>query len=445
MSSGKDVSAPPNGLTSDIISRMGYGVRDIRDSGSVDSVGMTGQSVHKAPAGNVLFLTSRLPFPPIGGDRLRTFNFARFLKQRYRLTIASFVQSERERDDLAQYEQFYDKLITVPLSKAKSNLQCLGGLLSRAPLQVHYYASAGMRAAVEAELSANHYDVIISHLLRMAQYLPVGGNARKVIDFTDAISLLHRRCSTYRRGLSLGSLINTVEAYRVAAYEQKAIENSDLSLFVSPIDADYVRNAGNASRIAVIPNGVDCDQFPYQHDNRAQNQIVFVGNMRTFPNTDAVRYFAASILPRIQESIPDVVFTIVGNEPSRRVRDLHDGKRIIVTGRVDSVVPYMHRATVAVVPMRACTGIQNKILEALAVGTPVVTTTLGAEGLKSDALVIADNAEDFARATVAVMRDADRRSQLAAAGRAWIETHCSWDAALSGLHSALELGDGTVR
>jgi sugar transferase (PEP-CTERM/EpsH1 system associated) len=387
---------------------------------------------------NILFLTSRLPFPPIGGDRLRTFNFVRHLKKRHTVTIASFVENARDVQGLDEYAPYYDKLITVPLPKVKSHLNCLFGLFTRTPLQVHYYASSRMREAIRKELASGQYDVIVCHLVRMAQYLPPNGSVRKVIDFTDAISLYHRRSAAFRRGLSWPSIVNTIEANRVLPCEQEAMHNADLSLFISRIDADFLESTSGGARTAIVANGVDLDHFSYQGDGYDPNHIVFLGNMRTFPNTDAVRYFAHSVFPLIRQSRPDAVFTIVGNQPSRDVRELHDGKHIIVTGRVESVVPYLRDAAVTVAPMRACTGVQNKILEALAAGTPVVTTTMGAEGLDPAHLVIADTAREFARATLDLMADAGRRRELSRAGRAWVEAHSTWDAALTELDAALD-------
>jgi sugar transferase (PEP-CTERM/EpsH1 system associated) len=340
---------------------------------------------------NVLFLTSRLPFPPVGGDRLRTFQVVKHLSRRHRVTIASFVEHAQETDAAAPYRDLYDRLIPVVLPKRQSHLNCLRGLASSEPLQVHYYASPAMRDAVSRELATTRYDAVFCHLIRMAQYLPDHPGVRKVLDFCDAISLLHERSLPLRHGLGWSSLINAIEAKRVGPYERSCIRKADVSIFISSVDADYFQRAGVKGHIAVMSNGVDIDGFPFNSGPRDENRIVFVGNMRTFPNTDAVVYFVEEVFPLIRAARPETRFYVVGNEPSPRVQRLHDGEHVFVTGRVDSVVPYLSSAAVTVAPMRAAAGIQNKILESLAVGTPVVTTHVGAEGLDPGLLAVTDS------------------------------------------------------
>ncbi len=384
---------------------------------------------------NVLFLTSRLPFPPVGGDRLRTFQFVKYLSRRHRVTVASFVEREDEARAAEAYRGLYERLITVLLPRSRSYLNCLRGLASSDPLQIHYYASPRMRAVVSEEMGK--HDVVVCHLIRMAQYLPADARVRRVVDFCDAVSLLHKRSSELRHGFGLSSLINAVEAHRVSPYERNAIAKADAALFISPVDADHFRHTGHPSRVEVVSNGVDVEQFAFHPDPRDDNRIAFVGNMRTFPNTDAVAYFVEEIFPRVREARPDAVFHIVGNEPSKRVRALHDGRRVMVTGRVESVIPYVARAAVVVAPMRACAGVQNKILESLAVGTPVVATSMGAEGLEPGIMAVADSPPEFARATVELMQNAGLRRERALAGRAYVEAHCTWEKSLERLDALL--------
>jgi glycosyltransferase involved in cell wall biosynthesis len=163
-----------------------------------------------------------------------------------------------------------------------------------------------------------------------------------------------------------------------------------------------------------------------------------MGNMRTFQNTDAAVRFANEIFPLVKKERPDAVFYIVGNDPSKRVRALHDGKNVIVTGRVDSVIPHLAGAAVFVAPMRAVAGVQNKILEALALGTPVVTSSIGAEGLDRRILTVADTPEDFARATLALMANPARRRELAVSARTYLEANCTWEKALANLDAIVE-------
>ena len=373
----------------------------------------------------------------MGGDRLRTFQFIKHLSQRHRVTIVSFVEDENEIREAEPYRDLYERMVPVVLPRLRSYWNCMRGLVSSRPLQVHYYSSPRMRAAVAGELAKHSYDVAVCHLIRMAQYLPTDGSVRTVIDFCDAISVYHHRSTSLRRGLAWSSIVNAIEARRVGPYERAAIKQADESIFISAIDANYFRGDALESRAAVVSNGVDLDAFPFDGGARDANRIVFVGNMRSFPNTDAVSYFAEQVLPIIHRTRPDATFYIVGNEPSPRVQSLHDGRHVFVTGRVESVVPYLTQAAVMVAPMRAVAGVQNKILESLAVGTPVVTTSMGAEGLDERVMAVADTPEEFARATLELMMDASKHRERALTGRTYVENHCTWEKALEGLDSLL--------
>ena len=388
----------------------------------------------------ILFLTSRFPFPPIGGDKLRTFNFIKYLKKNHYLTLISLIENERELalERIANYQQYYDKLITVQLPKSKSYKNCLKGLFSQVPLQIHYYFSERMKEEVAKELQ-NGYDIIFCHLIRMAQYLPKNNNIHKVIDFTDAISLNYKRCKKVRKGLF--SIINLIEAKRVREYEFNSIKESNISIFISNVDANYLINDYNKNKIKVITNGVDLDTFKFNQTNYDENQILFLGNMRTFPNTDAVVYFVQEIFPLLKQAQPKLKFCIVGNQPTRTVLRLHDGKNIFVTGFVNSVIPFLKNSAVFVAPMRVGAGIQNKILEALAVGTPVVTTTIGAEGLDEHRLTIANSPEEFYRKSMSLINNKELRNKMVHIGRKYVEENFHWHNRLGDLDKYIKNGN----
>lgn len=292
-----------------------------------------------------------------------------------------------------------------------------------------------MRKTVQEELLQG-YDVIFCHLIRMAQYLPNDMQIKKIVDFTDAISLNYRRSMQYRSGIF--SLVNRIEAKRVHSYELQIINKSDSSIFISHIDADYLKNDVNHKKVKIIKNGVDFRSFPFYNGCYHQNQIVFIGNMRTFPNTDAVLYFVKDILPLLKKTIPDIRFYIVGTQPPKAVLDCHDGLNVFVTGYVNSVIPFLTESAVMIAPMRVGAGIQNKILEALAVGTPVVTSHIGAEGLDSQKLIIANDPKDISDRIVEVIKDSELRAKYAVEGRKYIEEKFNWDSVLTSLDKLIE-------
>ena len=383
----------------------------------------------------ILFLTSRLPFPPVGGDKLRTFNFIKHLNKNHHLTLLSFIENEEELNELSEFEQYYNKIITIKLPKLESYKNCLIGLFSSKPLQIHYYTSDSMEAAVKRELE-NGYDVIFCHLIRMAQYLPNNRNIKKIVDFTDAISLNYIRSKKYRKGLF--SIINYIESKRVLKYELATIDHADTSSFISQIDADFLRTDKNSKKIKVIANGVDFEKFQFYNEGFDENQVTFVGNMRTFPNTDAVLYFTQEVFPILRKVNPKIKFYVVGTEPNREVLNLHDGENVIVTGFVDSVIPYITNSAVLVAPMRVGAGVQNKILESMALGTPVVTTTIGAEGLEKSQLTVADSPAEISQKILELMKDKNLRKQKAIFGRKYIEKKFHWEVVLQNLDKTIK-------
>lgn len=383
---------------------------------------------------NILFLTSRMPFPPVGGDRVRSFQLLRHLSQRHTITLVTFVENEEQLQAAAAYSDLYHRLVTVPLSRAHSYFNTMLGLASTEPLQAHYYHTPRMHAVLKEEFARNRYDVALVHMIRMCPYLddiPV----RKVVDLCDALALYHQRATQVSRGLNLATLIHRVEAKRLVAYETQAIRKSDGTLFISSVDANYYPQL--TGKTAIVCNGVDLDTFPYSAKPRDSNRLVYLGNMKTFQNTDAAVYFATEIFPLIKASEPGAVFTIVGNEPSKRVRALHDGRNIVVTGRVDSVLPHLAQAAVFVAPMRAFAGVQNKILESLAVGTPVVTTPIGAEGLAPEMITVAGSAREFADATLELMRNPGRWRERSLTGRKYVEDFYTFEKTFAGLDEVL--------
>jgi len=301
-----------------------------------------------------------------------------------------------------------------------------------------------MKAAVEAELAADHYDVVVSHLIRMAQYLPGRTNTTQTwVDFTDAISLYHDRRNKLHYPPSISSAISRIEGQRVGPYERALMGKTDRSLFISGVDAEWLSDPNTAGRVVVVPNGVDLSKFPYLESDYDPDRIIFLGNMRTFPNTDAVLFFARDVFPLVRNQRPAATFHIVGNQPSGAVRALHDGRNIFVTGTVPDVAPYLRGAAVQVATVRACRGVQNKIIEAMGVGTPVGATTMGAEGLDASTMRVADRPADIARAVLEVMANAHLRRELARAGRAYVERELTWEAALAPL-DGLSTGAGAT-
>ncbi|GAI87691.1 unnamed protein product [marine sediment metagenome] len=244
----------------------------------------------------------------------------------------------------------------------------------------------------------------------------------KILDLTDAISLNYQRSIKYQKGLKY--LISRIEKDRVLKYEIEIIKDFDRNFLVSETDKNYLNGYEETEGVEIIPNGVDLEYFSYNENNFDAKCIVFMGNMRTYPNNDTVKYFCDSIFPIVLRRYPDVKFYIVGANPTREVFALGKRKNVIVTGEVDDIRPYIRRAVVSVCPLRVGSGILNKILESMALGTPVVTSTIGLEGIDAipnDEILVSDDKYEFAEKIISLMENPDLRNRIALNGRKLIE------------------------
>ena len=377
----------------------------------------------------ILYLTFRPPYPAVSGEKIRSYHTLKYLARSHDVTLVSFYKGKSEKENLEEFGRSLAHVIPVRYMRFVSLLYSFMGLFTKKPLQVSFYFSPEMKRIINRLLRDN-YDVVICHLIRMAHYVPKEAKLRKIIDLTDAISLNYQRSLQHRKGI--WKLIYSIENRRVFNYEQRCIRDYDKSILISDVDADFVRNENNKDKIHVMGNGVDIlgSEIESGYDN---NTISFLGCMRTFPNRDAVVFFVKEIFPLLIKKNPDTKFYIVGGEPTSEIRDLHNGSNIIVTGLVDSVYPFIENSVALVAPMRVGAGVQNKILEAMSIGTPVVTTSTGAEGLNHEYLFVEDDALQFAEKISLLMNDRELRSGLSSRGKVFIRQNHNWDQMLKEL------------
>lgn len=374
----------------------------------------------------ILYLTSRFPFPPIGGDKLRFFNILKYLSKNHKISIVCFSDEKIKPDLILPYRNYFTEIDVVFLPRIRSYINCILGLLKGQPLQISYYKSKRMMELIITKTKQKKIDLIIVHLIRMADYvkdLPI----YKVLDMTDAQSLNYIRAIAYTTGK--WSIIHRFEKNLVCHYEQQIWRYFNRTFVVSPVDHAYLKSFNRNLNVEVLPNGVDIEMYPFRLNDHDNAQMCFLGNMRTFPNTDAAVWFANEIFPLIQKEIPQAKFYVVGAEPSRRVRALKRIKNVIVTGMVDTIKEYIWNSVVSVAPIRVGAGIQNKILESMALGTPVVTTSVGLEGIeavKDDEILIADTPNEFASAVIKLVKDKNLRAQISKNGRRLVEKKYTW-------------------
>jgi len=392
----------------------------------------------------ILFLCHRMPYPPERGGKIRPFNMIRHLARSHEVTVATLARTPQERADGQELRRYCDDLHVGRLSGFGAWARFgLFGLTGR-PATFGYFYSPALYRTVQRLLATRGFDAILVHCSSMGPYVAGHSGCRKVMDFGDADS---EKWLEYSQTAPVPlSWAFRAEGNRVRAAERRLGEQFDAGSVNTPRERDvlaaYVRYP-----ISVIPNGVDLEYF--QSSRRAgpgyiPNRLVFTGNMSYRPNVDAVQHFAAEVLPRIRREIPDVQLCIVGMDPSAAVRRLADGDRVVVTGRVDDVRPYFDSAAVAIAPLRVARGLQNKVLEAMAMRVPVVASPAAFAGISAVAgrdLVVASQPEEFSNAVVTLLRDPAARERFAAAGRSCVETNHNWSQLLERLEDLVAGGD----
>jgi sugar transferase (PEP-CTERM/EpsH1 system associated) len=392
----------------------------------------------------LLFLSHRVPVPPNKGDKIRSHHMLRALAERYRVFLGTFVDDPADRPHLPLLSQWCAQVKVVNLHRKWARVRSLRGLIRRQALTLPYYFNHELAQWVREAVEHNSIRKALVFSSGMAQYLDLVPDVEAVIDFVDVDSMKWAQYGL-RKPWPLSAIYQR-EAERLLAYERRVASRATAACFVSADEEDLFKRAAPecASKTLAVTNGVDTDYFsptsgdgsPYPAGVRA---IVFTGAMDYWPNIDGVSWFCRSVLPRIRAQAGDVRFYIVGMNPTPVVRKLARDGLIIVTGRVDDVRPYLHHARLAVVPLNIARGVQNKVLEAMSMGLPVVASTPAVTGLFVERGVevhVADDAEAFARSSLQVLNGAGVAS-MAAAARARVLSSYSWSANLAPLQRVL--------
>lgn len=287
-------------------------------------------------------------------------------------------------------------------------------------------------------VDGDDFDIIHAQFFRMAQYVTKYTDHCKVLDSCDSYSLNLSRRAQLDRGLSWPLL--KIEANRVRIYETEIARWFDRVTLVSPQDRDHLLSINDSVPVSIVPMGVDLEYFQPNHQEDGPN-LLFTGIMRYFPNRDAVIHFYHEIFPLIKEAVPNAKFYIVGNSPTKKVVKLMSDDDVVVTGRVEDVRPYFDRANVFVCPLRSGSGMQTKILEAMAMEVPVVTTSLGFEALEATEgrdIIIADDAKKFAQEVIRLLNDKELRQSITQNARRLVEEKYGWSSVVRRLNTVYE-------
>jgi len=394
----------------------------------------------------ILFLTAQSPEPPHAGGTLRTNGLLRGVHaaghEVHLLTFAEQSQLDASRDALSE---FCASIASVPPPQRTIRHRLHDLLLTNLADMQRRYDSPLYAASLEQILARTVFDIIQIESLEMATYLPV---IRRIQPHTPVIydsfnaefDLQRSIYETERRDLRRlpGAIYSYLQWRRLARFEREVCRSVARVIAVSAADADAFKRLAPGCTISVIPNGIDVQLYA-QHDpslDLGPHAVVFTGSMNYRPNVDAALWFADQVFGRVRAFIPDARFFVVGSQPHPRLNALREREGIQVTGWVPSINPFLHAAAVHVVPLRMGSGTRLKILQAMAAGQAVVSTSIGAQGLRvSDGveLRLADTADDFARAVIELLEYPARREMLGQAAARYVATHHDWSVIVPGL------------
>jgi len=353
---------------------------------------------------DLLFLSHRIPYPPDKGDKIRAWHFLRHLATRYRVHLAFLIDDPADVAFVPRLQEICASVAWQRLDPLRAKLRSMPGLLRGSPLTRGYFHDRRLARTIDGIVAHYRPTRFFVFSSAMAPYVEHHRSRRRVIDMVDVDSEKWRHYAEMRRGLS--RFVYAREAETLLAMERRAAASADSVVFVSRAEAELFRRLAPevADRVHAVGNGVDAAHFDpdrsYPDPYAGRRTIAFVGAMNYWPNVDAVVWFATEVMPILRARSLRTEFCIVGSHPSRAVRRLA-GPDIGIAGKVDDVRPYLAHAALVVAPLRVARGIQNKVLEAMAMARPVVATQQALGGLDTctaDEVVTARTPTEFADA-----------------------------------------------
>jgi sugar transferase (PEP-CTERM/EpsH1 system associated) len=423
----------------------------------------------------ILYLAHRIPFPPNKGDKIRSFNEVKYLSRKNEIHLICLADNPEDLKYENKLKKYCKSVNTVLIKSMVAKLKSLPYFLSGSPLSVPYFYSGKIQKIIDRLLLTIDFDVIMCFSSPVAEYIFRAKNNNKflktnslsdikhrrfpklIMDFVDVDSDKWLQYSKYTKFPY--SWIYRLESVRLANYERKIAEVFDYSIFVSEKEVEiFKRKNPEIRNVAAVSNGVDIEFFNpglshlsfEEGDNKGSLQhseddkkpiLLFTGAMDYYANVDGVIWFCMEIFPRIKKKYPSSQFYIVGSDPDRKVQKLADNDGVIVTGFVKDIRRYYKMADLCVIPLRIARGIQNKILEAMAFGVPVVATAQTIAGIKAvpgKDVEIAENTDEFVAKTIQILHNERQRQLVGENGRNVVKTYYDWSTNIGCLESILE-------
>jgi glycosyltransferase involved in cell wall biosynthesis len=368
---------------------------------------------------------------------VRSYGFIQHLRQKHKVTVLVQVRTAREKKDVEVLLGEGYEIIPVYESQWSALLRCGMALCSQEPLQAAYAHSPQLLARVRQLLARRHFDIIqVEHLRGIASLEPILPEYPFVWDAVDCISQLWKKAQAARMNIKT-TLLALLEQKRTEIYEQRMMQKVSHVLAISEDDSRalaalrdrYTNGVIQSAHVDVVPCGVDLDYFQPTMESHQLYNLVFFGKMSYHANIAAVHHLYQNIMPLVWKEFPMATVTIVGSQPPKSVLALQSDHRIRVTGYVDDLRPYVRRAHVMISPLVYSAGMQSKILEAMALGTPTVITQQSASALAVRSgyhTLVATDAQSFAQQAIRLMADDQLRASIALQGRKYVEQYHNW-------------------
>lgn len=382
---------------------------------------------------NILFVTPYVP----ASVRIRPNGFLKYLCKKHRVTIVCFVHPAWEAAYLNELYNFCDNVYPVIPAKYETYTRALLGLPSRTPISIAICSSPKLKSIIRQQIIENKFDIIHTEFIRAAQYTCDIKNIPKVFDAVDSMKLAFQRAFHNPNSNLIIRALALEEWLKLKSYEPRMLRSFDHIVVSSPIDRNFLL-IENGPEVEVIPNGIDLNYFQLDVSEHDENKLVFLGKMNYYVNVDSMVHFSKNILPQIQARRPKTKLTIVGWNPTRSIRSLESNPSITVTGGVPDVRPHLSNAAIFVAPLLSGAGIQNKVLQSMAIGTPIVATSLVCQGLgvnDGEHLLVADEPKEFSQAVLHLMDDKSLRNRLSNNARRYVEQNHDWNTICSQLEN----------
>ncbi len=393
---------------------------------------------------NILYLCHRFPYPPKRGGKIRPFNMIRHLSEQHRVTVCSLARSDQEAAEAQGIAPHCARFFVHTVREPLQALRMVARLPTLSPSSVGYFRSSAMARRIDSLLATEAFDLIFVHCSSVAPYVAHHAGTPKIMDFGDMDSQKWIEYARYKPfPLSLGYRL---EGAKMAALEKRLARRFDVCTATTRAEWQTLESYGTGASTDWFPNGVDSDYFTPGGEPYDADTISFIGRMDYYPNQECMFDFCANTLPRLRARRPQLKLVIVGADPSPAVRKLGDMAGVTVTGSVPDVRPYVRRSALMVAPLNIARGTQNKILEAMALGVPVVTSAIAAGGvdaLDGEHMIVARTPAEYEAAILRIMDNRGERERLARAGRERMLSHHAWPSSMRRLDAIIErcIGD----